>query len=118
LDHGSQPFYCIDSQHFVCHRLNPCMNSCSGRLTVNRKQYYPSAQPNYHTPRDSSDAATLDCATVERCTVYRHSSGWCDTCHTLIATDMGNARDALGGLWLDASRLHRKLIIIVLQRST
>ncbi|MDB4209483.1 hypothetical protein N9793_00710 [bacterium] len=27
LDHGSQPFYCIDSQHFVCHRLNPCMGA-------------------------------------------------------------------------------------------
>jgi len=26
-------------------------------------------------------------------------------CHTLIATGEGNARDALGGLWLHASSL-------------
>ena len=26
LDHSDQPFYYIDSQYFVCHRLNPRMN--------------------------------------------------------------------------------------------
>jgi hypothetical protein len=75
LDHGSQPFYCIDSQHFVCHRFNPCMNSCSGRLTVNLKQYYPSASLNYNAPRGNSDAATSVHAISERQIEYRHSSG-------------------------------------------
>ena len=57
---------------------------------------YPIAEPSCHTPRDSSDADTWVNATAERCTVYRHNNGLCDTYHTLIATDTGNARYVLG----------------------
>ena len=83
---------------------NPSTDHLILALMAHRLRY-PIAEPSCHNRHDSSDADTWVSATAERYTEYRNSSGWYDRCHTLIATDEGNAGDSLGRLWLDASTL-------------
>ena len=75
----------------------------------------PSAWPNYPTQWDISEAAIWVSDTAERYIEYRHNFEWCIIFQTLIAKDTS---DVLVMLRLNASRLHRKLVVVVLWRST